>query len=954
MAASWLNIHDSSFGATQTPRESVALSSEFAFESKSSLPHTRKDGLDVWKDLSVRMLQSVEPRIFDISPLTLRFLDKRLEGELQNVNYKRFIRSLRNFSLFVSISAVFTSIVCASAGLYEALYFCIPLTILCLVIAAVNRNNSTTPRTYWISYATLFLVTQASILSSTYLGGFKANLSLPLVISVLFLIGIRAPFIVSMFWTYSVLASYGILLSLYNDASYMYSIYGAFVFALITILFINASLELQGKRIFRLNKIVDGHRQQIAQERALSQKALSKIYPAKLLDRLNASDYIGVTPRVDSDATIICCRLDRKGYSNFHGDLPKSHMPPYIVSALDQILFKFGFDRVKTVGNTYLATCGLFENEVSKSSTKVNLLASSVKHELFKIDQHITVCFVVHIGPVVYGILQQNQNSFEIFGGAISTVMAACDKANPDSLIASHSAMMSWNDHGSSFRLQLSDEQGLFSIDDTVFYNWSGTNSLFDMPLWEIQRICETDNHENEMIGFESKYQNIGFKDCFGSSNQEEEASYKEWRLTEANTSSSVTSLGSILLVFSYCSLVRIHAFPSSLSFDATLFWMYAVRFSVVLPIMIGLMMGYMLLVAPNDLSIRNTIQYRWLPFLFLSVDGAYIIGCEFAVLEQHVRGFVGWNDYGFHRFETFVWMLLVGANPILSFRSKIALISICAVLRFISSIILTIDQGILAFLYDLFLSMVSVTAMSIFTAFCVEKMSREEFLRRCDEGNIIQRMEHEQMKMQQTFLSKIPTVMYQKLVGELEPAANRIRHTSVLYVHFGNFNKIASELQPNEVFEFANGLFGFVRQLSDEYNFTAVKILDHGYLLLSSKNQPGANHAESAIRYYYDLVGIVNSFFTAVMSSNVDVSGLIGAGPCVGQYIGKWSSSKLSIFDYSFDGSISGDAKSIFQSKTLGDKQVEYDIWGDIGMLLGVVKRRMSKVQLVTRIDRS
>jgi class 3 adenylate cyclase len=114
-----------------------------------------------------------------------------------------------------------------------------------------------------------------------------------------------------------------------------------------------------------------------------------------------------------------------------------NHEPEDVVSRLDalfvifeRIATKYGVEKIKTIGDAFMAATGLLKEIEDPISTIIRCgleLASTT------IDANLgwTVRVGVHVGPVVSGVVGQERYQFDIWGDTVNVAARMAGKGNP-------------------------------------------------------------------------------------------------------------------------------------------------------------------------------------------------------------------------------------------------------------------------------------------------------------------------------------------------------------------------------------------------------------------------------------------------------------------------------------------------------------------------------------------
>ena len=91
----------------------------------------------------------------------------------------------------------------------------------------------------------------------------------------------------------------------------------------------------------------------------------------------------------------------------------------------DEITTKFGLEKIKTVGDSYMCACGLPTANPTHARNVVNAakeMIDLVRNELSSLDglNHFEVRVGVHTGPVVAGIVGIKKWQYDIWGDTVN------------------------------------------------------------------------------------------------------------------------------------------------------------------------------------------------------------------------------------------------------------------------------------------------------------------------------------------------------------------------------------------------------------------------------------------------------------------------------------------------------------------------------------------------------
>ena len=197
-----------------------------------------------------------------------------------------------------------------------------------------------------------------------------------------------------------------------------------------------SQLELRRRLIenHQMIKELDQARAEAAAEKARTDELLANILPPAVADELKKNGK--VLPKYNPAATILF--TDFKGFTL----LAERTEPAALIGlldqyfiALDEIVSRLGLEKLKTVGDAYMAVAGvpaasrrhaidacLAALEMQPAAAKMKVLREKMR--LPALEMRIGL----HSGPVMSGVVGKNRFTFDIWGDAVNT--AALMEAN--------------------------------------------------------------------------------------------------------------------------------------------------------------------------------------------------------------------------------------------------------------------------------------------------------------------------------------------------------------------------------------------------------------------------------------------------------------------------------------------------------------------------------------------
>lgn len=192
--------------------------------------------------------------------------------------------------------------------------------------------------------------------------------------------------------------------------------------ALTTGLIACAFLERDMRRQFRDERFIIEQGQTIADERERAEALLLNILPAKIADRLKTSPAI-IADRFDA-VTILFA--DVVGFT----PLSATMKPEQVVSLLNEVFSTFdrlarelGVEKIKTIGDAYMAVGGLPEPRADHAEAIANLalkMQSAIKDLATDTRHLIDFRIGISSGPAIAGVIGLHKFAYDLWGDTVN------------------------------------------------------------------------------------------------------------------------------------------------------------------------------------------------------------------------------------------------------------------------------------------------------------------------------------------------------------------------------------------------------------------------------------------------------------------------------------------------------------------------------------------------------
>jgi CheY-like chemotaxis protein len=198
---------------------------------------------------------------------------------------------------------------------------------------------------------------------------------------------------------------------------------------------VSASLEKK-----RLRDQEASYLDQLENEQKRSDKLLHAILPPGAVQELKATDTI--QPRRFEEVAVLFC--DIVGFTAYCDRTPPETVVGQLqglVEAFEEIALSHDLEKIKTIGDAFLATGGLLqkvENPVL-ASVKCGLEMAAASEAL---DPGWKVRVGIHFGPIVAGIVGQRQFMFDLWGDTVNVAARIAGEADPGTVFLSNDAWL--------------------------------------------------------------------------------------------------------------------------------------------------------------------------------------------------------------------------------------------------------------------------------------------------------------------------------------------------------------------------------------------------------------------------------------------------------------------------------------------------------------------------------
>ena len=228
-------------------------------------------------------------------------------------------------------------------------------------------------------------------------------------------VGFAATFRLYLVWAFAVLALFAAWLSA-QDISSISKLYTLtnfstfFIFAL----YFNWDIERRARKVFAAGQALEA-------ERAKTEELLYNVLPREVAARLRAGEAVA-----DSFSDVTVVFVDLVGFSRLAQRLAPGHLVQLLnryFSAADRCAERHGLEKVKTIGDAYLAVAGGMASQgvgVGAVIAFARDLVAEIRAFAAESGLDLKVRVGAHTGPVVGGVIGSRRLAYDYWGDTMN------------------------------------------------------------------------------------------------------------------------------------------------------------------------------------------------------------------------------------------------------------------------------------------------------------------------------------------------------------------------------------------------------------------------------------------------------------------------------------------------------------------------------------------------------
>lgn len=227
---------------------------------------------------------------------------------------------------------------------------------------------------------------------------------------------------------------------------------------------------------------------EIERERRRADDLLRNVLPAVVAERLKYDP----TTQVEYHPTVSVLFADFVGFGRLAQELPPGEMIgllDHLFHEFDEAADRFGVEKIKTLGDSYMAACGVPAAQRDHAERLANLALRMLSiAERFKSDRRLPVHFRIgmHTGPAIAGIIGRRKFCYDLWGDTINVAALLQRSGAPDRIHVSQAMRQALGD---LFRFQAREPVELKGHAPAPTYYLLGRADQDEMPRDQVRLL---------------------------------------------------------------------------------------------------------------------------------------------------------------------------------------------------------------------------------------------------------------------------------------------------------------------------------------------------------------------------------------------------------------------------------------------------------------------------------
>jgi class 3 adenylate cyclase len=385
----------------------------------------------------------------ELDPFTLRFLDDDLEARFQREEGEAG-RSGYRIITAASVLLWLIAVVLFPIGSDMPASLTTPVGLVMASVGifalALDRWVVTMDRQHLVAA----LLTSANGLAVLYLmiaGGVVERFAAAALI-LIFVFGFvsRTRFVFALFRTAVILAGYSVVVARSDEpASLLIDVFFLVTAAAASLLGLRR-LERDRRFLWHQERVIEAQSAAIEAERAESERLLLNVLPEPVSRRLR----MGESPIADDYPNVSILFADIVDFTRKASEMSASEVVGLVdglFTMFDHLVVRHGLEKIKTVGDAYMAAAGLPEPLEDHARRIVSLGIEMIRHtEAFHLTPDLAIRVGIHSGPVTGGVVGTQKFAFDVWGNTVNVAARIQQTADPGRVHVSEETMRQCGD----------------------------------------------------------------------------------------------------------------------------------------------------------------------------------------------------------------------------------------------------------------------------------------------------------------------------------------------------------------------------------------------------------------------------------------------------------------------------------------------------------------------------
>lgn len=381
-------------------------------------------------------------------PLSLRFLDSRLEADYQRAGGDEgragFVFTAGAAAALWALAAwLVPTGTSLSAGV--AVPISLAMSLVSLACALAVRWARTLDR----QHALLSLLTSANglviLALAAMAGAFPGYAVSAIMLLFAYAFVSRTRFVFAALRTLVIAAGFLLIVQAYPANLTI----DAFIFVAMSVgtLIALRLLERSRRSVFHQQRVIAGQAVELEQEKQKSDRLLLNVLPSAIVARLRE----GETTIADDYASVTVLFADIVGFTPLAARHPAAELVGLlgeVFSSFDELVVERRLEKIKTIGDAYMAAGGLTDPDSDHALRVVDLgLAMQATAERRAADwQALRLRIGVHTGPASGGVIGRHKFAFDLWGDTINVASRLEQHGLAGQVHISHETWLQVND----------------------------------------------------------------------------------------------------------------------------------------------------------------------------------------------------------------------------------------------------------------------------------------------------------------------------------------------------------------------------------------------------------------------------------------------------------------------------------------------------------------------------